>query len=167
MKRRKKFEILSHGIINLKYFTVVYHRRSFLNNGLKSYSLLRQHSKSMKTIQKAIHPTLQITNILSPQTSLQVYKHMLWVNVISVTSAMKLLTISALFEDLHQSHLLWEQKDALQTRTKLRWICNMLQSFPKQYLEVVKISGHGWLSLQVIWLNHRKPNFAFTTYETY
>lgn len=77
MKRRKKFEILSHGIINLKYFTVVYHRRSFLNNGLKSYSLLRQHSKSMKTIQKAIHPTLQITNILSPQTSLQVYKHML------------------------------------------------------------------------------------------
>lgn len=33
---------------------------------------------------------------------------------------MKLLTISALFEDLHQSHLLWEQKDALQTRTKLR-----------------------------------------------
>lgn len=97
MKRKKKlYEKLIYEIINLKDFRIMYHRRSFLSNGLNSYSLLL-HLQSMNATHKAIYLTLQI-KIIRYQTFVPICKYTCHSkSLISVKLAMKILVISVLF----------------------------------------------------------------------
>lgn len=122
MKKEEKrlYEILNHGIIKLKYFTIVYRRSS--NQQTPNLLANSKTLKSTNMIHKAMYLAPRVRNFLT-------YPNL---------SAIGKCLISELMAVWHPLETEGRLKDLHPRRTpEFKESCNMLQSFSMQYLEKV------------------------------